>query len=248
MSLYTKNRWVINVMGRPINVGGQYPFITFFTLPSLSGKLVIFLGRLNNLELWGADIGNAYLEAFTDEKLYIVAGPDISIILLFTFYQPVFYATYDQHFPSESEERAGYSVGLGEHCGDAMTHKILDHDTQKIIYRSAVRPKKSSTPNHRLAPHGGEVSASSDPSEDKISSGSPLGYPEGSSPEQKALQSSSGPEMKRIHLDPSLCLHLTLVTSLVGLSYFHLKRMGRDIEPRLPDMLLKSLTRTMAKE
>ena len=26
--------------------------------------------------------------------------PDISIILCFTFYQPVFYATYDQHFPS----------------------------------------------------------------------------------------------------------------------------------------------------
>ena len=112
--------------------------------------------------------------------------PDISIILLFTFYQPVFYATYDQHFPSESEDRAGYWVGFGEHCGDAMTHKILDQDTQKIIYRSAVRPKKSSTPNHRLAPHGGEVSASSDPSEDKISSGSPLGYPEGSSPNQKA--------------------------------------------------------------
>ena len=55
--------------------------------------------------------------------------PDISIILLFTFYQPVFYATYDQHFPSESEERAGYWVGFGEHCGDAMAHKILDHDT-----------------------------------------------------------------------------------------------------------------------
>ena len=112
--------------------------------------------------------------------------PDISIILLFTFYQPVFYATYDQHFPSESEERAGYWVGFGEHCGDAMTHKILDQATQKIFYRSAARPKESSTPNHRLAPHGGEVSTSSDPSEDKISSGSPLGDPEGSSPEQKA--------------------------------------------------------------
>ena len=80
------------------------------------------------------------------------------------FYQPVFYTTYDQHFPSESEERAGYWLGFGEHCGDSMTHKILDHDTQEIIYRSAVRPKKSSTPNHSLAPHGGEVSASSDPS------------------------------------------------------------------------------------
>ena len=61
---------------------------------------------------------------------------------------------------AESEERAGYWDGFGEHWGDAMAHKILDHDTQKIICRSAVRPKKSSTPNHRLAPHGGEVSAS----------------------------------------------------------------------------------------
>ena len=90
----------------------------------------------------------------------------------------------DQHFPSESEERAGYWVGFGEHCGDAMTHKNLDHDTEKVIYRSAVRPKKSSTPNHRLAPHGGEVPASSDTSEDKISSGSPLGPLEGFSPTQ----------------------------------------------------------------
>ena len=42
--------------------------------------------------------------------LFALTGitPDISIILLFTFYQPVFYATYDQNFPSESEERAGY--------------------------------------------------------------------------------------------------------------------------------------------
>ena len=39
-------------------------------------RLVIFLGKLNNLYIWGADIGNAYLEAFTDEKLYIVAGPE----------------------------------------------------------------------------------------------------------------------------------------------------------------------------
>ena len=35
-------------------------------------KLVIFLGKLNNLELWGA----AYLEAPTEEKIYIVAGPE----------------------------------------------------------------------------------------------------------------------------------------------------------------------------
>ena len=39
-------------------------------------RLVIFLDKLDNLDIWGADIGNAYLEAFTDEKLYIVAGPE----------------------------------------------------------------------------------------------------------------------------------------------------------------------------
>ena len=81
---------------------------------------------------------------------------------------------------------AGYWVGFEEHCGEAMTLKILDHDTQKFIYRSAVRPKKSSTPNHRLAPRGGEVSAFSDPSEDTFSSGSPFLAPEGSLPEPKA--------------------------------------------------------------
>ena len=39
-------------------------------------SLVTFLGKLDNLDIWGAHIGNAYLEAFTDEKLYIVAGTE----------------------------------------------------------------------------------------------------------------------------------------------------------------------------
>ena len=39
-------------------------------------RLVIVLGKVNNLDIWGADIGISYLEAFPDEKLYIVAGPE----------------------------------------------------------------------------------------------------------------------------------------------------------------------------
>ena len=66
--------------------------------------------------------------------------PDISIILLYTFYQPVFYATHDQHFPSDSEERAGFCVSFAEHCGDSLTHMVLDAVTLKIIYRSASGP------------------------------------------------------------------------------------------------------------
>ena len=41
-SLYTKNRGVISVMGSPIDVGGWYPFITFFTPPRLSGKFLLW--------------------------------------------------------------------------------------------------------------------------------------------------------------------------------------------------------------
>ena len=88
----------------------------------------------------------------------------ISIMLIYTFYQPVFYATHDQHFPSESEERAAYWVRFGEHCGDAMTHKLLDKITQKNIYRSAVRPLTKSNPNHRHTEDGGEASTSKQPS------------------------------------------------------------------------------------
>lgn len=44
---------------------------------SLRGvRLVIFLAELNGLELWQTDIGNAYLEARTNEKVYVIAGPE----------------------------------------------------------------------------------------------------------------------------------------------------------------------------
>jgi Reverse transcriptase (RNA-dependent DNA polymerase) len=44
---------------------------------SLQGlRIMIFLAELNELEVWSTDIGNAYLEAHTQEKLYIIAGPE----------------------------------------------------------------------------------------------------------------------------------------------------------------------------
>ena len=39
-------------------------------------RMVVFLSQLNDLEIWGGDVGNAYLEAYTDEKLCIIAGPE----------------------------------------------------------------------------------------------------------------------------------------------------------------------------
>ena len=39
-------------------------------------RLAMFLAELNGLQLWGAEVANAYLQALTKEKLYIVAGPE----------------------------------------------------------------------------------------------------------------------------------------------------------------------------
>ena len=49
----------------------------YSSVVSLRGlKICIFISELNGLETWTTDIGNAYLEAFTEEKVYIIAGPE----------------------------------------------------------------------------------------------------------------------------------------------------------------------------
>jgi Reverse transcriptase (RNA-dependent DNA polymerase) len=45
---------------------------------SLCGfRLVIFLAELNHLQIWATDISNAYLDAYTSEKLYVIAIPEV---------------------------------------------------------------------------------------------------------------------------------------------------------------------------
>ena len=76
--------------------------------------------------------------------------------MLYSFYQHVFYATHDQHFLSESEECAAFWVGFAEHCGDSLTHMVLDADTFKVIYRSPIKPRTLKNPTKRLVEAGGE--------------------------------------------------------------------------------------------
>jgi Reverse transcriptase (RNA-dependent DNA polymerase) len=37
---------------------------------------VLFLAELNHLEIWSTDIGNAYLQTYTTEKVFSTAGPE----------------------------------------------------------------------------------------------------------------------------------------------------------------------------
>ena len=46
---------------------------------SLKGiRLVLFLAKLNSLELLGIDVGNIYLEAKTKEMIFIIARSEFS--------------------------------------------------------------------------------------------------------------------------------------------------------------------------
>ena len=85
---------------------------------------------------------------------------DISFMLHFSFYEPVYYRTDssepDLNFPSSSNEKKGYWVGFADNQGDRLTWRILTEDTQKIIIRSGIRSALRTTTNQRLASPSGK--------------------------------------------------------------------------------------------
>ena len=50
---------------------------TYSGVVSLRGiRIVTFLAELNGMDLWSTDVGNAYLESYTSEKVVFTAGPE----------------------------------------------------------------------------------------------------------------------------------------------------------------------------
>ncbi|MGL5917965.1 MAG: reverse transcriptase domain-containing protein, partial [Cetobacterium sp.] len=53
----------------------------YSSVASIRGiRMVMFLAELNDLQTWNTDIGNAYLESYTQEKLYIIAGKEFACV------------------------------------------------------------------------------------------------------------------------------------------------------------------------
>jgi hypothetical protein len=59
-------------------------------------------------------------------------------------------------FPSESKEALGPVVGISEHCGNALTYKVLSSESDVLIYCSLLRPATSGDGNVRACMSGGE--------------------------------------------------------------------------------------------
>ena len=56
----------------PVPVDSVYSSVV-----SLRGiRMLAFIAEHNDLELWATDVGNAYLESYTKEKVYIIAGEE----------------------------------------------------------------------------------------------------------------------------------------------------------------------------
>ena len=85
--------------------------------------------------------------------------PDISFLLHFSFWEPIYYRVDpnepSSNFPSTSNEKKGYWVGFSDNVDDKLTWKILTEDTQHLIIRSAIRSAHHFTPNlHHELPSG----------------------------------------------------------------------------------------------
>jgi hypothetical protein len=86
-------------------------------------------------------LNNTFSEVIQSTPLRQAYGTDndISLMLYFSFYEPVYYLVDETTFPSESKELRGCWVGVSENVGHFMTYKILMDDTHQIIHRSNIR-------------------------------------------------------------------------------------------------------------
>jgi hypothetical protein len=79
-------------------------------------------------------LNNTWCEVVDDIPIHMSMGStnDISPLLCFHFWVPVYYKLDDSDFPSDSREKRGHFVGISESVRHAMTFKILTDDTLKL--------------------------------------------------------------------------------------------------------------------
>eukprot|EP00985_Skeletonema_marinoi_P006359 scaffold2754_cov151-Skeletonema_marinoi.AAC.1 len=83
--------------------------------------------------------------------------PDISMLLHFTFWEPVFIANYrdkgKKNFPSTSDEIIVRFVGFAEDVGHSCTFKVYNEETREILYRSSLRKVNPDTDILNVPPY-----------------------------------------------------------------------------------------------
>jgi hypothetical protein len=73
---------------------------------------------------------SALLNWHTPMEVLTGSTSDISPLLSYEWWEPVYYKLDDAGCPSESREKQGCFVGISKHVGHTMTYMILTDDTQ----------------------------------------------------------------------------------------------------------------------
>lgn len=83
--------------------------------------------------------------------------PDISMMLHFTFWEPVFIKNYlrkdGKQFPSQSNEIIVRFIGYAEDVGHSCTFKVFNEETGQILYRSSLRKVDPATDTLNVPPY-----------------------------------------------------------------------------------------------
>jgi hypothetical protein len=119
-------KWLKRAGERLLNQTGAPEFVWIWAYQ--------YLALVNN---WTADRTLRWKCPHT--KRYGVT-PDISALLSFHFYEPIYYLDVEEPSPL-SKEKAGYWLGVAHNVGDALTYHILTDDTQMVIQRSVIRSR-----------------------------------------------------------------------------------------------------------
>ena len=175
--------------------------------------------------------------------------PDVSFMLHFSFYEPVYYridsSEPDLNFSSSSNEKKGYWVGFADNQGDSFTWRILTEDTQKIVIRSGVCSALRTTTNQCLASPSGEGTTLP----------FPIPYPQQSKilchltplmHQHPILSNLSKVSLVKMKIIQSTWPTLTFRIFLADPSFYHLRIMGSATWPKsltlmTMDYLLKTL-------
>jgi hypothetical protein len=75
MSLERKTRWVLDGHKMPSPVTLTYAGV----VSRESVRIALTYAALNDLDVWAADIQNAYLQAPSSQKHYIICGPEFGL-------------------------------------------------------------------------------------------------------------------------------------------------------------------------
>ena len=86
---------------------------------------------INHIALASLDWQNPFFRAFGITR-------DISPLLLYKWWEPVYYYDADMPFP-QSREKLGRFAGFADNVGDSFCFKVVTADTEEVIYRSVLR-------------------------------------------------------------------------------------------------------------